>query len=355
METHLIGQELDQVTQENYKNEYISKLNRITLETTYDCNLHCKMCFLHGDNGVEDKGLISKNTNYMSLEEYNLLLDDIKCFQPHVPITITGGEAFMRSDCIDICKAVSNHGFPLTVATNGTLISDQDIEVLKQINAKVILSLDGTESINDFIRGKGTFEIVTSVAEKMKKSDINFHFNFTISCMNYKDIYNFAKYCSEHDYNISFEHLWFTDEFESNEHAKSIKTIFGCENDPKLNGFINEFNLLDTNQLKEQIKKVLLDKSLTNTIAFFPALKLCELDPYYNDLHGYVHSEKCYYHFSHLRINPYGEVVPCVGNSMGNVNKTYISDIINGPNYNAFRKKLKEIGLFPNCRRCCKL
>jgi len=79
------------------------------------------------------------------------------------------------------------------------------------------------------------------------------------------------------------------------------------------------------------------------------------LDDYYNNLHGYIHDNQCYYHFEKTRINPYGDVIPCVGGSVGNVTKTNITEIVNNESYKKFRRTIKKIGTFPSCRRCCKL
>ena len=353
MKTRDMWERLNDVTRKNYLDGYIHKLNSVFLEITYKCNLNCRMCFLHGDNGIgKDKS--DDHDRTLTLEEYKLLFDQIEKFHTNVSVVITGGESFARKDCIEICKAAVEHGFPISVLTNGTLISHEDILSLKALNANVILSLDGTKIVNDKVRGKGTFEKVIFVAKQLKSLDVRFHFNFTISSLNYVNIYDFANYCSDNNFNVSFEHLWFTDELENSKNRQIVNELFGGIEDGNLEGFINNFNLLDTVELKKQIKKVLLDNRLKN-VYFYPAVKMSELDSYYNDLHGYIHCGKCYYHFSNIRIDPFGNIIPCTGPSVGNIKDLSINEIINGEKYTYFRNVIKEIGVFPNCRRCCKL
>lgn len=346
---------IDSVILENYKDNHIKKLNGVTLEITYRCNLNCKMCFLHGKNGVYSK---NKNVaNEMSFVNIKKCIDSICAFQPSIPLTVTGGEPFVREDCIDICQYIIDKKSPLTIASNGTIITEEQCERIATFNnCNIIFSLDGTESINDFIRGKGNFSKTYNNALKIKKlnSETRIHFNYTISNMNYKNIIEFANFCNANGFNASFEHLWFTDKTLDKENDKMVEKFFGANETNKLSGFINDYNELEFKELQYQIARVISTK-YDSIFAFFPGVLIKDIDDYYNKLHEYVHRENCLYHFEKTRVSPDGNVYPCVGPSVGNVLEKDFNSILNGKKYKEFRKILKEIGYFPNCRRCCKL
>ena len=63
---------------------------------------------------------------------------------------------------------------------------------------------------------------------------------------------------------------------------------------------------------------------------------------------------KCLYPWMMLRINPYGDVIPCTGStaSMGNVREEPFLAIWNGQRYREFRRELKKQGLLADCLKC---
>jgi radical SAM protein with 4Fe4S-binding SPASM domain len=91
----------------------------------------------------------------------------------------------------------------------------------------------------------------------------------------------------------------------------------------------------------------LSDPSVTNLTSWF-SMPLRRLQP-----------DECYrgctYIHNSVRIDPEGNVIPCLECKLGNILEEDLIDIWNGPNYQAFRRQLALYGLFQACLRCCSI
>jgi len=73
------------------------------------------------------------------------------------------------------------------LTTNGTLLSEQDIELLAAKEISATVSLDGLEKTQEKIRGKGTFKKTVSAIERMVQLGIKVNLQMTVSKINCKD------------------------------------------------------------------------------------------------------------------------------------------------------------------------
>lgn len=166
---------------------------------TSKCNLRCQMCFYW--ERIQDNKIHNE-----------LCLNEIKKIAPQFDnlfqLTITGGEALLRSDCIDIVSAFSK-STPvkrITLTTNGTFPEKIAIFVEKfcsaypQINLSVNLSLDGLESTHDKIRGlQGAFkkllESFDLLGKLMKKyKNLRRSTATTVSTLNVNEIFDLLNF-----------------------------------------------------------------------------------------------------------------------------------------------------------------
>ena len=105
---------------------------------------------------------------------------------------------------------IRDNDYPIEIClqTNGTLISKDLIELIKEYNVRLGISLDGPEYLHNITRkyknGSGSFRKIFENITDLKKADINFGCLVTINRSNIdhiKDIYEFFK--KEHiPYNI---------------------------------------------------------------------------------------------------------------------------------------------------------
>jgi radical SAM protein with 4Fe4S-binding SPASM domain len=79
------------------------------------------------------------------------------------------------------------------------------------------------------------------------------------------------------------------------------------------------------------------------------------IDNYYTP--GAKLDGRCLYPFLHARVSFSGKVYFCpfIRVEVGDLTQHSLEEVWNGEKYVAMRKKLVEHGLFPACRRCCKV
>jgi len=59
--------------------------------------------------------------------------------------------------------------------------------------------------------------------------------------------------------------------------------------------------------------------------------------------------------YNNLRIDPAGNLIPCLEYRLGNILEEDLIDILNGISYKAFREHLEVKGPFEGCLRCCNM
>ncbi|MEW2633319.1 radical SAM protein [Streptomyces sp. NPDC048389] len=108
------------------------------------CNALCKHCFVTA----------TKRGTYMSLSQIKDRLIPQLAESRVTRVTLTGGEPFMHTDLIDIVAAFRDAGMAVGVCTNGTMVSDEDIAALAELDAHMNVSLDGfAEESHSVFRG----------------------------------------------------------------------------------------------------------------------------------------------------------------------------------------------------------
>lgn len=147
------------------------------------CNLNCEYCFY-----LEKHALFSKNENYrMSDEVLFAYITKYIISQPTPVIEFVwqGGEPTLLG--LDFFKRVVEFQAPFinqktiknSLQTNGTLLTDQWCEILKENNFLVGISLDGPEEIHNRYRrdrgGNDTFDKVMRGLEFLQKHNVDYN------------------------------------------------------------------------------------------------------------------------------------------------------------------------------------
>lgn len=118
---------------------------------TYKCNLNCKHCYSNSGN-------ISKNE--LSTEEAIKVVDQLADFGV-TSLAFSGGEPLMRKDFFEVAGHAVDAGLYVSLATNGTLLTEENVRKLKEIGIHYVeVSVDGANAkTHDYFRGKnGAFE-----------------------------------------------------------------------------------------------------------------------------------------------------------------------------------------------------
>lgn len=168
------------------------------LELTDNCNLSCLHCY--GQWGKPVVELQSK----MSLEEWkktidNLLIAGCKAIQ------FIGGEPFCFSGFEELLVHAKNNGMEtIDIFTNGTLVSESHIELIKKTDASVRVSLYGhTAEIHETVTGcRGSFSKTETTLKLLKKHHVKTKIAIVIMDINEHYIEDIKKYITElgHEY-----------------------------------------------------------------------------------------------------------------------------------------------------------
>lgn len=162
----------------------------IAWEVTRACNLACKHC--------RAESRLEPYPEELSTEEAMGLIDSFP--KTGNPIVIfTGGEPLLRKDIFDLIRYTKDKGLRCVIAPNGTLLSSENVKKLKNTGIeRVSVSIDGpdAESHNQFRGVPGAFEASLQGIENLKKQDLPFQINTTVTrdnLKNFKEIFSLAE------------------------------------------------------------------------------------------------------------------------------------------------------------------
>ncbi len=85
---------------------------------------------------------------------------------------ITGGEPFLRKDLFTIVRYARKVGLKTSIITDGHLVDDKAIKNIIKNEMRVSISIDGTEKVNDRIRGKGAYRSAVSLMKNLSKTGL---------------------------------------------------------------------------------------------------------------------------------------------------------------------------------------
>lgn len=145
------------------------------------CNLTCQHCY----SISADKDFPGE----LSTEEVFAVMDDLKAF--HVPVLIlSGGEPLLRPDIFEISQRAKEMGFYVGLSSNGTLITEKNIDAIKAIGYDYVgVSLDGIEATHDkFRRKQGAFVESLHGIRLCRDAGIKIGVRFTLTQDNAHDL-----------------------------------------------------------------------------------------------------------------------------------------------------------------------
>lgn len=145
------------------------------------CNLKCVHCYSQ-----------SKDIEYpgeLNTKEAKAMLDGLAEFGAPV-ILFSGGEPLMREDLMELITYAKDKGLRAVISTNGTLITEEKAEELKQFGLSYVgISLDGLRETNDKFRGiEGAFDDALQGIRNCLELGIKVGLRFTINKRNAQDI-----------------------------------------------------------------------------------------------------------------------------------------------------------------------
>ena len=319
---------------------------RIQLDLTYRCNLRCPMCY--------QEKIYKKGERELTGEEWIKIINQLPKF---CLITLFGGEPLVRRDFKEIAEVALKY-HPCNLVTNGVLLTPEMNKFL--INKKLILlglSLDGVGKIHDKMRGitgtyKRVIENIKDLQEQKRKKNSKFplvDIKTVVTKINIKNLWDLFEIVKE---------------LEADFFTIALPKVSEDQFNPKLRDRIDKLSSFDFSYLEEvdfsyfrRILRKIMSSSSKTKIRLYPQFKLEKSlnKKFYDSKLLKDNFFPCTQPWSGLQISATGDVYPCLSLNLGNVRKKSFNKIWNGEKFVAFRKNLKNAGLFPACLGCCYL
>lgn len=141
--------DMGMILEDNKKQELKNKI--VSFEMTHRCNLNCIHCCIDADG-------INSNKKDLPTEDVENILNKMIYWKP-INIMLSGGEPMLRKDFSYLLKYLrNNYSGKIIIATNGTLINKDNVNILCRCSDQIDISLDGVnEESCALVRGKGVF------------------------------------------------------------------------------------------------------------------------------------------------------------------------------------------------------
>src|SRR5262245_6687711 len=326
-------------------------------EATMRCNLHCEFCYVGDLLNIEGEW------------RQELTLDALaKAFpeQSGFQISLTGGEIFMRKDIMSVLDLFRSKGYACGyLTTNGTIINEERAEALADLAAKgflkhISVSVDGPQERHDVARGlKGTFERTTAglkrlqEAARRKGAPLRVSINTTVAHESLDELDRMVDVAGELGVDaIGLNHLMFS---TPEEVAETVR-IIDAPDASVIATFVTPDPGLDVDRVRTQVL-ALAKKCRERNVLFDyrPKVHTPLIDSYYTP--GTKLDGRCLYPFLHARVSFSGKVYFCpfIRVEVGDLTQSSLEDVWNGEKFVDMRKRLLDNGIFPVCRRCCKV
>lgn len=165
-----------------------------TFELTSRCNLNCKMCYIHRkeqDPCARRQELSAKDWLELAkaAQEQGMLL-----------LLLTGGEPFVRTDFWQIYQGCKALGLSVSINTNGTLLTPQNIQKLcEDPPARINLTLYGTsrETYGRLCGNEDAFDRVMDAVYALRLQKMPLKLNYSVTPYNQNEFQDACRLAAE--------------------------------------------------------------------------------------------------------------------------------------------------------------
>jgi radical SAM protein with 4Fe4S-binding SPASM domain len=137
----------------------------IVWDFTHKCNLQCKHCYSNS-GAVQEEEL----TTAQALAVVEQLAD-----AGVTALAFSGGEPLTRKDFFEVARHAADRGLYVSVATNGTLLSKENVQKIKQAGVNYLdISIDGAcaETHDEFRGVPGAFDKAVTGLKNCVEADL---------------------------------------------------------------------------------------------------------------------------------------------------------------------------------------
>ena len=329
----------------------------VVFEATMRCNLHCEFCYVGTLLNIEGEW------------RQELTLDVLERAFPEqhgLQISLTGGEVFVRKDIVDAMELFRGKGYVCGyLTTNGTAITEQRAEALAQLALKgfikhVSVSIDGPPEVHDVARGaKGTFEQTARGLRRLQAAaartgaPLRVSINTTVASQSIDALDRMVDVAGELGVDaIGLNHLMYSTPEEVDETLR----LLGLDDPSLIATYITRDPGVKPDRVRTQVA-ALQEKCRRRGIKFDfrPRVWPGIVDAYYTP--GEKLAGRCLYPFRNARVGFSGKVYFCpfIRVEVGDLTTQTLEAAWTSERYVEMRRQLLTHGLFPVCRRCCKV
>ncbi|MFQ6134538.1 MAG: radical SAM protein, partial [Nitrososphaerales archaeon] len=277
----------------------------VVWNTTQRCNLRCIHCYARADSKIY--------SDELTTEQGKDLVNDLAEFG--VPVLLfSGGEPLMRRGIFELAGLAKDLGLRTVLSTNGTLITEENAERLKNTGFSYIgISLDGMEKTNDYFRAqKGAYDAAVQGIRNCISSGLRTGLRFTLTKHNLADAYEiFDLIEKEQIPRVCFYHLVYSgraadlmlEDLSHDETRIFIDSMIKRVEDLNQNGRDVEVLTVDNHSDAPYIYQKLLEQDSKRAQE---ALELFKMNGGNSsgsgigcvDFNGYVHADQFWHHYS---------------------------------------------------------
>ena len=190
----------------------------IELRITNLCNLKCQMCESSQSSALlkenNDLNLDIKNQKDFNLDQNTFTkIEEIVQNDNLICINLRGGEPLFNKKIIYLLKILviqqKSKKINLHISTNATICNNEIIKILEQFQSlRIMLSVEGTGSVNEYIRYPSKWKIVKNNILKFKElKNAYLYINTVVQNLNILHLDDLVNFAYENKIFIKFEKI----------------------------------------------------------------------------------------------------------------------------------------------------
>lgn len=328
----------------------------LKFDITYRCKLRCKFCFYWGYESITNTASLLRTFNEMTFEEINTHITPIIRNNKIRFITISGGEPFIRPDLGKVIGIFSAAGAVVSVNTSTHGMSQSLLDALSKYRVgNIQVSLHGIGNTHDsIVRWPGAFHTVIANISLLRQALNANPFKPRLTCCfvvnpdNQSELLAAAQLASSVGIDEFFAHFieWQDSTLCSQEIPRraSMTAVHQTHVDAKL-----------IYAQLEKCRDIFRDSKMHFRTHPISPTSAEEIDRWHTDP-TYNAAQKCIFLWMETRIDPYGNMLPCLylSDPIGNIMTSQFDDIWRSKRLGSIRIEIQR-KLRPVCYKCCKL
>ena len=296
------------------------KVENVVYMINSGCNFRCKFCL---NNWKYDNTPMSN----LSFDEKIKILNKIKELGSK-NLTISGGEPLLDNRLSDLIRHASDLGLNVNLLTNGSLLTEEFLDKVKDTLESIQVSLEGIKEIHNTLTETQSYDKVVNNIKIVKSKGIKLMTNFTITKLNYKNLEEYVLLLKE----LKIDVVNFTRIYPSGYGKKNWKEL-----------------MIEIKEYEEFVKKLNEIATENKNIKFRLAgpTPMCLLEK--NKIK--LEFNTCGAGVDELAINPNGDILPCPSwpKGIGNLLKNNFEEILENKE---MKKIVNRTELNSTCKSC---